>query len=850
MARIILKMPYIKSCSLPSNYASYIATREGVDKAVNISNPTGKPTKKQIEFINKLIADAPDSKDSFEYEDYIKNPTIENASLFISLAAEQNPELFPDRENYVSYIAMRPRAEKLCDHGLFGVSDDVVDLEKVKKEIQNQNGNVWTPIISLRRDDAERLGYDNAGAWKRLIKIKHQIFGECLGVPPSDLQMYAAYHDEGHHPHIHMLVYSANPKNGYLTVGGIEKLKSSFAKDIFKQELYQLYDKKTDAREKISDEAKQTLSDLVEKINQNDYCGSDICGKLIQLSDELNDVKGKKVYGYLRPDVKAMVDDIVKDLSCDETMRELYQTWCGIQNEIIGTYKSNFLEHPPLWANKEFKKIKNAVIAEALKIGDERFLFEETEYEPEFFPEENHVEPESEISDEDTGIAGDDNYKMEWSAQYKTAQNYLYGRTGKPDLQRAFELFCEEADKCNVLAIHDLGAMYRLGLYVETDEQASQEYYKKAFEGFSYLEEKKNNPYIEYRLGKLYYHGFGAEQSYGEAKKQFELSNNKYAQYWLGKMYYFGYGVEPDFKMAAYYYMESGKEGNGHAQYALGKLYCSGEGVNKDYNEAAKWFELAALQENQFAQYRLGRLYYFGLGVEQSFEKALKWFILSAEQGNQFAQYFTGKMFSEGKGTAVDYSKAYDYFILSAKQENHFAEYELGKMFQNGNGMETDDKKAYYYYQKALAGFVNMEKQSSSLQYRIGKMYESALGTEKNMDKAIEYYEMAAADQNSFAEFSLAKIYIYGNGVGCDLEKGLEYLERAIEHGNEYAKDFKEKMFAQPSAAQSVFKLFYHLARMVQDHGNKAIDKHNQVIVDSKLMREIMERKRQQGMKF
>jgi len=399
MAKIIVKIPYIKN-KTAANYAAYIATREGVDKSVNMGLKIAPPTEKQLKFIDEYIIKLPDGKDLFEYEDYIKNPTIENASKFIAAATEQNPDSFQNREKYVSYIATRPRAEKVCEHGLFGAADNV-ELEKVKNEIKNLCGNCWTPIISLRREDAERLGYDNAESWQNLLRAKQIEFSKALGIPLKGLRWYAAYHDEGYHPHCHMVIYSVNPKQGYLTKKGIADIKSSLANEIFMQDLQQLYSEKTISRDKVSDESKEKVKELVDKINNRDYSANDVCQKLILLSDALKTVKGKKQYGYLPKNIKFMVDDIVKDLAADELIEQLYHEWCNIQNKIIATYKSDFIEHPPLWENKEFKKIRNAVITEALNIAETPAHIHnetETETDSDIFSEASEADSGNEIS--------------------------------------------------------------------------------------------------------------------------------------------------------------------------------------------------------------------------------------------------------------------------------------------------------------------------------------------------------------------------------------------------------------------------------------------------------------------
>ena len=104
--------------------------------------------------------------------------------------------------------------KKHGEHGLFG-AEDAVDLEKTLGELKAHEGNVWTIIYSLRREDAARLGYDNAASWRALLRSKQAGFAEAMQIPPSQLRWYAAFHDEGDHPHIHMMLWSDDPKCGF-----------------------------------------------------------------------------------------------------------------------------------------------------------------------------------------------------------------------------------------------------------------------------------------------------------------------------------------------------------------------------------------------------------------------------------------------------------------------------------------------------------------------------------------------------------------------------------------------------------------------------------------------------------
>ena len=380
MPRIIMKSPYIKPNSKThiGNYVSYIATRDGVDKA-DSTQKFMEATERQKHIIKKLLSDYPDSKDLYEYQDYLDKPNRGNADEFILRIAETHAELFGDREKYVSYIAQRPRVEKISSHGLFTDGGVPIVLSNVQKEVAESKSNVWTHIISLKREDAERLGYNNAKAWMNLIRSQRNMIAENMKIAPENFRWYAAFHNEGHHPHIHMIAYSTKPNEAYLTEKGIENIKSNLAKVIFRQDLISIYQKQTEHRDKLRAEARDIVEDLVSKINSEIYISASIQHKLLELADRLSKTKGKKVYGYLKPDVKAIVDSIVDELSNDDRIKKLYDLWYEQKENTIRTYTDEMPDRIPLARNKEFKSIKNAVIKEALKLNLTEDEIEENE---------------------------------------------------------------------------------------------------------------------------------------------------------------------------------------------------------------------------------------------------------------------------------------------------------------------------------------------------------------------------------------------------------------------------------------------------------------------------------------
>lgn len=370
MAKLVTKFKYLKPTRKVSTggYAKYIATREGVEK-IDDTKKFAPATAKQKNLIEKIIKDFPDSKDMFEYADYIEKQNAGSASDFISRVMEDYAYEISGRKAYADYIATRPRVERFGSHGLFTDDGVQVQLSKVTEELDRHKGNIWTAIISIRREDAQRLGFNTGTRWRDMLRTQTEALAKNLKIPMENLRWYAAFHNESHHPHVHLIAYSTVENEGYLTQKGVENLRSSFAKDIFQQDLLCIYEKQTEHRDKLRAEAKDIVEDLVSKINSEIYISASIQHKLLELADRLSTTKGKKVYGYLKPDVKALVDSIVDELANDGRIKKLYDLWYEQKENTIRTYTDEMPDRIPLAQNKEFKSIKNAIIKEALKLN-------------------------------------------------------------------------------------------------------------------------------------------------------------------------------------------------------------------------------------------------------------------------------------------------------------------------------------------------------------------------------------------------------------------------------------------------------------------------------------------------
>lgn len=409
MARLVTKFKYLKPNRKVSagGYAKYIATREGVEKIDN-SKKFAPATAKQKNLIEKILCDFPDSKDMFEYDDYIEKQNQGSASDFISRVMEDYAYEISGRKAYANYIATRPRAEKFGSHGLFTDDGVQVQLSKVTEELDKHKGNIWTAIISIRKEDAERLGFNTGARWRDMLRTQTEALAKNLKIPMENLRWYAAFHNESHHPHVHLIAYSTVENEGYLTQKGVENLRSSFAKDIFQQDLLCIYEMQTEHRDKLRAEACDIVEDLVSKINSEIYISASIQNKLLELADRLSKTKGKKVYGYLKPDVKALVDSIVEELASDDRIKKLYDLWYEQKENTIRTYTDEMPQRIPLVDNKELKSIKNAIIKEALKLNlteDEVEKNENTDEEPVLNPFEYEENTSAEsVFDSDKGV--------------------------------------------------------------------------------------------------------------------------------------------------------------------------------------------------------------------------------------------------------------------------------------------------------------------------------------------------------------------------------------------------------------------------------------------------------------
>ena len=824
MAQLGTKFGYLKSGKSRGGYAKYIATREGAEK-LDESLREGPVTQSQQEFINKLLEDFPDSKELWEYEDYQKSPTFGSASEFISQAIELHMGELSGRSGYLKYMGTRPRVEKQGSHGLFSYDGEPISLNKVAQEVDAHQGNIWTAIYSLRREDAQRLGFDTAARWRDLLRSQAITLAEGLKIPPTHLKWYAAFHNEGHHPHVHLISYSTKPGEGFLTKQGMGIIRSALAQEIFRQDLVSVYQRQTTHRDELRRVSREKVAGLVQQISSGTCENPRLESLLRELAEKLSNVKGKKVYGYLRPDLKALVNQIVDELARDERIAQLYDLWYQDKQAARNIYDERPLQRVPLSENPDIKPVRNAVIQAAIVLPPTPISTVEDEAEPEI--KEPPLEEPLEFPPAFSQSGG--KRKTFWTEEYREARLAMYGdQVSPPDLPLAVRLMRELADG-NPLAAHDLGALLLKGMGCQADEDEAQRWFQKALSGFQKAASTEKKPaYFQYRVGKMHAMGYGVEQDCLEAARWYERAvqhnNYPFAAYALGGLYLRGQGVEQDEERALELFLKAAeheKQPNAYAMYELGKMYRRGVGTEIDETKADYWDKLA---------------YQAFVTLEKS-------------HPDDRLQYRLGYMALHGIGTDPSPETAYFYWKKAVKLQNKDALYALGKLCLDPSFSGFSPQEGERYLWESWETHQNLQAA-----YLLGKSYAQGTVLPRNMEKALELLTTVAEQGNPYAQYLLGKIYFYGNGVEQDREKGLEYIQLAAEQGHPGAVRFLERLAQgeQDAYTASLFPMATRLLLQVGQIFRRQFNLDPPVVrlVDAKLRRKIAEKKLAHGQKL
>ena len=648
--------------------------------------------------------------------------------------------------------------------------------------------------------DIDKTSYDNSEAWRQLVMRHISDIAKNQKISLCNLKWYAAFHDTTHHPHIHLLVYSENTKEGFLTNEGINKIRSAFANDIFKDDLQSIYQEQTLSRDELKAVSKTEFKSIVRKVQQGGFENPQLENLIRKLYSQLQNVKGKKVYGYLPPDVKETVNSIFSELAKDDNIRQLYEKWCSLERLKYKSYTQKEKELPALTDNKVFQPVRNMIIRTVLDMNYPVIDVEIEEPEPteQFANDDFYVDillkfDESEQSENDkvTFSNNDDltaedfiwsgenavtvdvddapksKYYLKWSSSYKEACKLIYNKRSKlEDFQKAEQLLLNESGAGNVLAIQDLGKLYSTDKLGEKDEKKSFSFYEEAFQGFMEIEPDSD----------------------------------------------FMFPYEPKYK---------------------GQV-------------------MKPVDMRSYVWYRIGKMHCYGLGTEQDYEKAFEWFLKSAQEGNKFAQYSLANLYYYGNGVEKDLSQAFLWYRKSSEQGQPYAPYAVAQMYDKGEYVSQSEETAQRYYKVALSGFLELESKGQAddnLYYKLGAMYKKGLGTEIDIPKAIEYFEKSA--ENMWSTYQLGRLYLFGaEGVEKDKEKAAQWLTKSANDGNEYAQNMLDDMghFENMLLRNTVMGLFVNLSRCIEDDYTQKY-KSVRRTVDSRLRRMIRLKKQDMGIK-
>ncbi|MEF2920690.1 MAG: MobP3 family relaxase, partial [Acutalibacteraceae bacterium] len=829
-----------------ANLVEYVGTRESV--SFNNNNPIieGNATDKQKNALEILMKECRDYKNTHEYIDYIENPTKANASELITRLSEllllDNGILLDEGvSELVSYVGTRPSVdiEKSQQHGLFSSTENV-NLEKAMEEISNHKGRIWTHVISLRREDADRLGYSSQAPWKQLVRSQIDTIAKANNIKLENLRWYAGMHNTGYHPHIHLFIYSTDPKEGYINAKGIKSIKSAFANEIFKDDLRHSFVSQTEYRNKIKEEMER----LVDKINDNPLSQYnkeimlELQGRLIDLAKAMP-TTGKYFYKYQPQDIKNQVDNILHDLiekSAD--MTKLYNMWCSEQEKILGTYNKHPKYNTPIENNNNFKMLKNCLLKKAreLQIDNNLYLHNTGNTIENFAFNEPLIENESVPVDErDTKVGDEKQIEQFIDDNLDVSIDNIVEFEKENLLMPDFLTVNDEILDLEYKAEDNSDSAYNLGikyLYGSTEDNIAKNY--ELAHRYLVMSANKNNAYANYQLGKMYYNGIGVEAD-------IEISNNYFLKahdlllcqlppetwdcincnnpindvnydisrvmYTLGSMYYNGYGIMQNYEKAKLYF--TGSQGKiPYSNIYLGNIALYGLGCDVNYSEAKSRYENAQKSKNELTQaqssYKIAMIYEKGLGTNVDYRLAFQHYMISADMGFADAYYKMGQLLETEKFHTKDinkedayscYKSAFDLYIKAEKEmPNKTTELTIGTMYTKGQGVETNEDKAIEWLTKSA------QKGNATAYQKLGLIFANNDSKYFNVEKAIEYFEKSVDGGNSFANYQLAKIYLDKESRFYDLGKAITNLQTSADQGNHFANYHLGKIYADPES--------------------------------------------------
>ena len=863
-AKLILNSRYFRVAKSGNNkltkehaayLVGYVGTRESVSlNSDNVTAQIEKATEKQKHTIEVLKEKCRgDYKDTHEYADYLKTQSKAAASQLISRLSEltllENGVYTDDglSPQMVSYVGTRPSVDikKGQQHGLFS-SYENVDLKTAMDEISNHKGNVWTHVISLRREDADRLGYNSQEPWKQLVRNKANVLAKAHKIKFENLRWYAGMHNTGYHPHIHLFIYSNNPKEGYINDKGLKDIKAAFATEIFKDDLKYVYTAKTEYRNEI----KKTLDEIVNRVNAQPIENIDdtnICElsqKLYNLSKKMP-LTGRYYYKYQSKEIKSLVDKLLNDLVLKSPeLNKLYSLWEDQQQQVLKTYIKAPNYNVSISDNDNFKFMKNTLLKKARELQGivrEEIHTKDKDFsivadEPQNIDDnleekvtekdnlEDAIQPPDDIctteyceSEKSSAYENAvnflsmsekflelvDNAHSNGDAAYKVAIAYLYGYPDE-NIKRNIETakqFLFRADYLgNPYATYQLSKMH-FDDNRERDQKIRSEFAMKAFDGF--------NAYLGEKYPKLYdalVNGYGVEEAYDdiEEDERYSAANLVYN---IGKMHYKGEGTSQNFLKAKNFFVSSCKKVR-YANIYLGNIALYGQGEKINYADAKVYYSRALQSKNEMTVGTAAfKLAYIFESVDKDFDKAGRYYFLSAKSNNADAHYKLAKLLEQGKfkidginenSAEIFYKKAYDLYINQEKQfSDSNTKINIANLLLAGKGVNKNENKAIDWLKQA-------EKDGSAVACQhLANIYANKESNNYNIDTAISYLNKATelSNDNHIASYQLGLIYSDTENTNVyNLEKAVSFFKISSNAGNHYASYQLGKIYADPES--------------------------------------------------
>ena len=803
---------------------NYVGTRESVELNVNQTSMNGEEitalnldplklsaevaarpaTGKQMKTIADLLWEIPEAKKGLEYQDFKANPTIGNASELISYAAEIGLGFAVDlgkAQNLIEYVGKRPGVDRVGEHGLFS-SEPNVDIRKAQEEVVSCKGNIWTHVISLRREDADALGYNHQKPWRDLVLQKIDVIAKASNIPVSELHWYAGMHNTTHHPHIHLFVFTDQPKVGHLNVSGINMMKAAFSEVIFADERRHIYEHKTVIRDSLKQKIDDILSDIQNGSgNQLNRKQIDLLTeKLLHLGEQLKDRPGRPQYGRIKDlGIRREVKAIMSGLAEAPAIRQLYELYCEDHKDLQRMYRNDPKDIGPIINNREFDSIKNKIIRAAISLSKNApelngSLITITDPNDLQVTSENWQSSmtgvEDSISDEESLFLSAPDERLDWMPPQ--------------DEENPFE-----PNSVSAFRISDYGN--------DKDWERKKSSNRKE-DNFEDCFDKAMNGDIEakYQLARKYFDGNGVDRDYDQAKMWYGLAaaaGHSFAKDELGKMYLYGIGIEKNQELGMEYCLDaywdfrasveksygfdvgrfvddgtaekegfSGIKDAAYLMYTLGRMEYAGEGIPRNYGKAYQWFRLSSDAGHIHSNYQIAKMYYAGAGVRQDYAMAESYYRTAANGKDKYAYYALGKMFDTGIGAEQNYQMAAQWYTKASMEDVSNADYRLAQMYGSGQGVEKDDELAGALYQKALNEFIEQDKQQpdADTEFRVANMYLKGLGVEKNPEDGLKWLELCCEKKNARAQYQLAVLYQNGDGVRQDEIKAQSLYSEAL----------------------------------------------------------------------